>query len=144
MGSADEPSGPETLLPRPAGAEAETLRRLDFELTGVAPPMYVDGDLEPAWTPMTRSHLGSAWRTLLGWRLSRSAWRPRCSHRCATRNWPPERQVATRRLLLYGPPKWGKAFIAKRPPVSSARFLAVSLADVLDMFIGQSLGIPAW
>jgi SpoVK/Ycf46/Vps4 family AAA+-type ATPase len=42
-------------------------------------------------------------------------------------------------LLLYGPPGCGKTFIARAVAGEmGARFLAVSLADVLDMYIGQS------
>ncbi len=42
-------------------------------------------------------------------------------------------------LLLYGPPGCGKTFIARAVAGEmSARFIAVGLADVLDMYIGQS------
>jgi SpoVK/Ycf46/Vps4 family AAA+-type ATPase len=42
-------------------------------------------------------------------------------------------------MLLYGPPGCGKTFIARGLAGElDARFLAVSLADVLDMYIGQS------
>src|SRR5581483_7199199 len=42
-------------------------------------------------------------------------------------------------LLMYGPPGCGKTFIARAlAGEMGAHFLAVSLADVLDMWIGQS------
>jgi SpoVK/Ycf46/Vps4 family AAA+-type ATPase len=42
-------------------------------------------------------------------------------------------------LLLYGPPGCGKTFIARALAGEiGAKFLTVSLADVLDMFLGQS------
>jgi AAA+ superfamily predicted ATPase len=42
-------------------------------------------------------------------------------------------------LLLYGPPGCGKTFIARAVAGEmSARFISVGLADVLDMYIGQS------
>jgi SpoVK/Ycf46/Vps4 family AAA+-type ATPase len=42
-------------------------------------------------------------------------------------------------LLLYGPPGCGKTFIARAVAGEvGAHFLAVSLADVLDMYVGQS------
>jgi SpoVK/Ycf46/Vps4 family AAA+-type ATPase len=42
-------------------------------------------------------------------------------------------------LLLYGPPGCGKTFIARATAGElGARFVSVGLADVLDMYIGQS------
>jgi SpoVK/Ycf46/Vps4 family AAA+-type ATPase len=42
-------------------------------------------------------------------------------------------------LLLYGPPGCGKTFIARAVAGEmGARFIAVGLSDVLDMYIGQS------
>ena len=41
--------------------------------------------------------------------------------------------------MLYGPPGCGKTFIARAlAGEMGARFLSISLADVLDMYIGQS------
>ena len=42
-------------------------------------------------------------------------------------------------LLLYGPPGCGKTFIARAVAGElGARFIAVSFADILDMYVGQS------
>src|ERR1700677_5052070 len=42
-------------------------------------------------------------------------------------------------LLLYGPPGCGKTFIARAGAGElGARFIAVSFADIIDMFVGQS------
>jgi SpoVK/Ycf46/Vps4 family AAA+-type ATPase len=42
-------------------------------------------------------------------------------------------------LLMYGPPGCGKTFIARAVAGElGARFMAVSFADVIDMFVGQS------
>jgi SpoVK/Ycf46/Vps4 family AAA+-type ATPase len=42
-------------------------------------------------------------------------------------------------LMLYGPPGCGKTFIAKAVAGElGAKFIAVTLSDVLDMYIGQS------
>ena len=42
-------------------------------------------------------------------------------------------------LLLYGPPGCGKTFIARAVAGElGAKFIAVSFADIIDMFVGQS------
>jgi SpoVK/Ycf46/Vps4 family AAA+-type ATPase len=42
-------------------------------------------------------------------------------------------------LLLYGPPGCGKTFIARAVAGElAAKFIAVSFADIIDMFVGQS------
>src|SRR5581483_4330228 len=42
-------------------------------------------------------------------------------------------------LLLYGPPGCGKTFLARAVAGEmGARFIAVSIVDVLDMWIGRS------
>jgi AAA+ superfamily predicted ATPase len=42
-------------------------------------------------------------------------------------------------LLLYGPPGCGKTFIARAVAGElGAKFMAVSFADIIDMFVGQS------
>jgi AAA+ superfamily predicted ATPase len=42
-------------------------------------------------------------------------------------------------LLLYGPPGCGKTFMARAVAGElGARFIAVSFADIIDMFVGQS------
>jgi SpoVK/Ycf46/Vps4 family AAA+-type ATPase len=42
-------------------------------------------------------------------------------------------------LLLYGPPGCGKTFVARATAGElGARFLAIGLSDVLDMYLGQS------
>ena len=42
-------------------------------------------------------------------------------------------------LLLYGPPGCGKTFIARAVAGElGAQFIAVSFADIIDMFVGQS------
>ncbi len=42
-------------------------------------------------------------------------------------------------LLMYGPPGCGKTFIARAVAGElGARFIAVSFADIIDMFVGQS------
>lgn len=120
--------------------EAETLRRLDSELAGVAPPMYLDGDPEsgPDVYEVEQGTLT----------LADVAGMAAVKERLEAAVLAPMRRPELGRLygkslrgglLLYGPPGCGKTFIARALAGElGVRFLAVSLADVLDMYIGQS------
>jgi SpoVK/Ycf46/Vps4 family AAA+-type ATPase len=137
---ADRPEGSEASTPEPADAEAETLRRLDSELAGIAPPMYVDGEREPT----VDGYDVEATQV----RLVDVAGMAAVKERLEAAVLAPMRHPELGRLygkslrgglLLYGPPGCGKTFIARALAGEiGARFMAVSLADVLDMFIGQS------
>lgn len=127
----------------PAAAAAPTgddvLDRLEAELAGVVPPRYVDGDAGPdevfesERTGLRLADVGGM--TEVKARLEASLLAP-------LRN--PElgrlyRKSIRGGLLLYGPPGCGKTFIARAVAGElGARFLPVSLADVLDMYIGGS------
>ena len=126
-------------LPASADQEAETLRRLDSELADLAPPMYVGNeaseapDYEIAATDL---------------RLDDVAGMAEVKARLEAAVLAPIRNPELKRLygkslrgglLLYGPPGCGKTFISRAlAGEMTAQFLAVSLADVLDMYIGQS------
>lgn len=125
-----------------APSSAEVLRQLDSELEGVAPPMFVGADDSPAAPP-------DAWEVeAVGIRLADVGGMAQVKARLEASVLAPLRNPELGRLygkslrgglLLYGPPGCGKTFIARAlAGEMGARFLAVSLADVLDMWLGQS------
>ena len=129
----------------PAGDDgvAETLRRLEEEFAGVVPPMYVSaedgaddaGDAFDAESPddIRLADVGG---------MEEVKARLEAGFLAPLRN--PELVSLYGKslqggLLLYGPPGCGKTFIARAlAGEMGASFLAVALADVLDMYIGQS------
>jgi SpoVK/Ycf46/Vps4 family AAA+-type ATPase len=118
----------------------ELLRRLDEQLSDIAPPMFVDGPAivdKDAWdveAPTIRlADVGGMEEVKA--RLDAAFLAP-------LRN-PELRQLYGMSLkgglLLYGPPGCGKTFIARALAGElDAYFLPVSGADVLDMYVGQS------
>jgi AAA+ superfamily predicted ATPase len=121
-------------------AEAEA------ELRGVLPPMFVTADGASAEEPGTAPDAYDSERP--GLRLADVAGLAEVKARLEAAFLAPLRNPELRRLyhkslrgglLLYGPPGCGKTFIARAVAGElGARFLAVSFADVVDMFIGQS------
>jgi SpoVK/Ycf46/Vps4 family AAA+-type ATPase len=108
---------------------------------GVVPPMFVDGDDDPAGrAPGDVEQAGV--------RLADVAGMQQVKERLESAFLMPMRNPELRRLygkslrgglLLYGPPGCGKTFIARAVAGElGARFYPVSLVDVLDMYIGES------
>jgi SpoVK/Ycf46/Vps4 family AAA+-type ATPase len=138
-----------TTQPTGDGAlEAETLRRMESELADIAPPMYVnsqDGGGEVSAEPAEDDEYELVRATL---RLADVAGMAEVKARLEAAILAPMRNPELTRLygkslrgglLLYGPPGCGKTFISRAlAGEMGANFLAVSLADVLDMYIGQS------
>ena len=122
-----------------ADGEAETLRRLESELADVAPPMYVDAEADGESDYEIES---------VGLRLADVAGMAEVKARLEAAVLAPMRSPELTRmygrslrggLLMYGPPGCGKTFISRAlAGEMDAQFLAVSLADVLDMYVGQS------
>lgn len=124
---------------RETSSEADALRQLDAELADVAPPMFVES------SPSEPDAYEAA---VAGLRLADVAGMDEVKARLEASVLAPMRNPELVRLygqslrgglLLYGPPGCGKTFIARAlAGEMDARFLSVSLVDVLDMYIGQS------
>jgi len=126
----------ETVTP----TDDEILRRMDNELEDIIPPRFVDGPAAPVgeFVGVERSQL----------RLDDVAGLAEVKARLDAAFLAPLRNPKLRALygksvggglLLYGPPGCGKTFIARALAGElDASFLVVSLADVLDIYIGQS------
>jgi SpoVK/Ycf46/Vps4 family AAA+-type ATPase len=146
-------------------SEEELLRRLDSEFTGVVPPMYVesapyehdedDEDDEDDTDPEGEDDenelnelLDAFTAEVSNLTLADVAGMDEVKARLEAAVLAPIRNPDLVRLyakslrgglLLYGPPGCGKTFIARAlAGEMGARLLSVSLADVLDMYIGQS------
>ena len=115
--------------------------RAEAELRGVAAPMFADDEIEDPEeasfdldTPtVTLADVGG---------LSDVKARLAAAFLTPMRN-PGLRKLYGKSLkgglMLYGPPGCGKTFLARAVAGElGARFIAISLADVLDMWIGQS------
>jgi SpoVK/Ycf46/Vps4 family AAA+-type ATPase len=120
-------------------AEQESLRRLEAGLEGVIPPAFVDGG---------SVHTGAYDVEPVGLRLADVGGMAEVKERLEASFLAPLRNPDLVRLygkslrgglLLYGPPGCGKTFIARAVAGEmGAQFLAVSLAEILDMYVGQS------
>lgn len=134
---ADEPSDPDAAPARAGFSWSEAER----EVADVAPPMFVDDDEattdEPAFDV---ERIGVRLDDVGG--LKQVKDRLNASFLAPLRN-PELRKLYGKSLrgglLLYGPPGCGKTFLAKAVAGElGAAFLHVSVADVFDMFIGNT------
>ena len=136
-------TGPDPSAPEPAAfdwAEAEA------ELRDVLPPMFVAPDGATPDSAQEETRAFDAERP--GLRLADVAGMAEVKARLEAAFLAPMRNPELRKLygkslrgglLLYGPPGCGKTFIARAVAGElGARFMAVSFADVVDMYIGQS------
>lgn len=114
---------------------------LEEQLSDVVPPMFVDGGDDPAQqSAFDVEHSGI--------RLADVGGMEKVKERLDAAFLAPMRNPELRRLygkslrgglLLYGPPGCGKTFLARAVAGElGAGFLTVSLADILDMYIGNS------
>jgi AAA+ superfamily predicted ATPase len=142
-----EPSTPEPAAadqPGQAGQASFDWARAEADLGAVLPPMFVTADGGPAGPQAPAS--SDAGRPAL--RLADVAGLAEVKDRLEAAFLAPMRNPDLRRLygkslrgglLLYGPPGCGKTFIARAVAGElGARFIAVSFADIIDMFVGQS------
>ena len=131
--------------PQPAPSrpttDSDTLRELDAELADIAPPMFVDSDAEDSSSGLFDvEHVGVRLADVGG--MTEVKARLEAAVLAPLRN-PELVQLYGKSLrgglLLYGPPGCGKTFLARALAGEiNARFISVSLADILDMYIGQS------
>jgi AAA+ superfamily predicted ATPase len=145
------PAGPAD-IPDPAGPAGHGADRPGFDwaeaeadVRGVAPPMFVT-ETGAAADPGTAQPAYDAERP--GLRLADVAGLTAVKQRLEAAFLAPMRNPELRRLyakslrgglLLYGPPGCGKTFIARAVAGElGARFMAVSFADVIDMYVGSS------
>ncbi len=130
----------ETPAPETPDDTAETLLRMERELGDLVAPMFVEAP------PETGAFDGDAERSEI--RLADVGGMADVKARLEAAFLAPLRNPELVKLygkslrgglLLYGPPGCGKTFIARAVAGEmGARFLSVALADVLDMYIGQS------
>jgi AAA+ superfamily predicted ATPase len=137
---ATAPGGEQPVADCPGDPESDALGRLEAEFVGIVPPLYADTPASPGE--------GSFDVERVALRLSDVGGMAEVKARLEASVLAPLRNPELARLygkslrgglLLYGPPGCGKTFIARAVAGEmGARFLAVSLADVLDMYVGQS------
>ena len=133
-------AGPAT-APSPRMVEEDTdevLRDLESQLSDIAPPMFVSS--EPTTAAYEVESAGVRLDDVGG--MEEVKGRLEAAFLAPLRN-PELLQLYGKSLrgglLLYGPPGCGKTFIARAVAGEmGAHFLPIGLADVLDMFIGQS------
>jgi SpoVK/Ycf46/Vps4 family AAA+-type ATPase len=143
---ADPPSRPKPVPPR-APAPDYDWSQAESELRDVLPPMFVGGD-EGATGAPAREAVDAYDAEPSTLRLADVAGMTQVKQRLEAAFLAPMRNPDLRKLygkslrgglLLYGPPGCGKTFIARAVAGElGARFISVSFADIIDMFVGQS------
>jgi AAA+ superfamily predicted ATPase len=124
--------------------------RAESEVQDLLPPMFVSGgpDDGPAAATGDDPAAGAFDVERAGLKLADVAGMAEVKRRLEAAFLAPMRNPELRRLygkslrgglLLYGPPGCGKTFIARAVAGElAARFMPVSFADVIDMYVGQS------
>ncbi|HEY2238152.1 MAG TPA: tetratricopeptide repeat protein [Streptosporangiaceae bacterium] len=134
---------------KPGRAESPTdfdWTQAESELSDVLPPMFVGSEETAAEGASAPAEAYDAERSTL--KLADVAGMSQVKQRLEAAFLAPMRNPDLRKLygkslrgglLLYGPPGCGKTFIARAVAGElGARFMAVSFADIIDMFVGQS------
>ena len=149
--SGTSPSGANPPAAQPPGRDARPGAEFDWskaesELRDVLPPMFVGGDDTESGAPEAGADSFDAERSTL--KLADVAGMTQVKERLEAAFLAPMRNPELRKLygkslrgglLLYGPPGCGKTLIARAVAGElGARFMAVSFADIIDMFVGQS------
>jgi AAA+ superfamily predicted ATPase len=145
--SSGPPSGPGA-GPSPGSGQHYDWSQAEDELRDVMPAMFV-GDGETAGSASAGIDEADAYDAEnTGLTLADVAGMTEVKQRLEAAFLAPMRNPELRKLygkslrgglLLYGPPGCGKTFIARAVAGElGARFIAVSFADIIDMFVGQS------
>ncbi len=147
-GSSGGQNGPAGTRPPGRAGQAPDFdwSQAESELRDVLPPMFVGGDASETEAPAEAVDSFDAERSTL--KLADVAGMTQVKERLEAAFLAPMRNPELRKLygknlrgglLLYGPPGCGKTFIARAVAGElGARFMAVSFADIIDMFVGQS------
>ena len=133
--------------PGRAGSPADLdWSQAESELSDVLPPMFVGSEETSADAASAPAEAYDAERSTLT--LADVAGMNQVKQRLEAAFLAPMRNPDLRKLygkslrgglLLYGPPGCGKTFIARAVAGElGARFMSVSFADIIDMFVGQS------
>jgi AAA+ superfamily predicted ATPase len=143
-------AGPGTPGPGTPGREGKPAdfdwSQAESELRDVLPPMFVGSEETSAGSASAPAEAYDAERSTL--KLADVAGMNQVKQRLEAAFLAPMRNPDLRKLygkslrgglLLYGPPGCGKTFIARAVAGElGARFMSVSFADIIDMFVGQS------
>jgi AAA+ superfamily predicted ATPase len=134
-------------VPSSGGAAQYDWSQAEDELRDVLPAMFV-GDAPGADSAASAPEAAAYDAEQAGLTLADVAGMTEVKQRLEAAFLAPMRNPDLRRLygkslrgglLLYGPPGCGKTFIARAVAGElGAKFIAVSFADIIDMFVGQS------
>ncbi|MDT0448169.1 ATP-binding protein [Streptomyces hesseae] len=161
MARAVAPPAAPAAPPEPDRGAAYDWRRGEDELSGVVPPRFVESRPETETAPENEPRAGEAHLAAHGddlaspWDVESTALTladvggmDEVKARLEAAFLAPLRNPALRRLygkslsgglLMYGPPGCGKTYVARAVAGElGARFLSVSISDVLDMWMGNS------
>ncbi len=137
------PSTPSTEAPAPSRAAAQGFDwgAAEEDVDGLVPPMFSDPDAEPGAVAAYDVEPGALRLSDVGG-MKEVKKRLNAAFLAPMRN-PELRALYAKSLkgglLLYGPPGCGKTYVARALAGElGAKFMTVSLADVLDMYVGQS------
>lgn len=142
----EPPAGQDAASPStqgPAGEASSFWRQAEGQFEDVVPPMFVDGHDDPGDAPAWEVERPTTTLADVGG-LENVKTRLEAAFLAPLRN--PELQRLYGKslrggLLLYGPPGCGKTFLAKAVAGElGAKFINIGIADVLDMYIGNSEG----